>query len=374
MRLAKFLETDREPILSAAADYARTIPALANTDEKTLRDHLPHLLEAISADLRRSQSRTESIAKSHGAAPVTEEITSAQTHGLLRARRGITIEQLVAEFRALRSSILRLWLDQHVVDASTIDDVSRFNEAIDQAVAESVQYYAREREHWRQIFLGILGHDLRGPLNSIALTVEMMRRRASAPSEHTTLLTRAVKRLTSLLDSLLEYNRAGFGAGMVLQRGPTDLGSACAEEIELLRAAHPNADIQFTANGGVTAQVDPSRIREALSNLVSNAAKHGEPGRPIAVALEGDASTARISVENAGHIPPEEFELLFEPLRQRDTPSARAERTHLGLGLFIVRQIARAHGGDTTGASADGIVRFTIELPKAETRPSEGDR
>lgn len=129
MRLAEFLETDREPILSAAADYARTIPALASTDEETLRDHLPHLLEAISADLRRNQSRTESIAKSHGRAPAMEGITSAQTHGLLRARRGITIEQLVAEFRALRSSILRLWLDRHVADASTIEDISRFNEA-----------------------------------------------------------------------------------------------------------------------------------------------------------------------------------------------------------------------------------------------------
>lgn len=371
MRLARFLETDREPILAAAAEYARTIPALADTDEETLRDHLPHLLETISADLRTTQSRTQSIEKSHGDAPEGDEVTSAQTHGLLRARRGISIEQLVAEFRALRSSILRLWLDKHGVNEHSAEDITRFNEAIDQAVAESVQYYAQERERWRQIFLGVLGHDLRGPLNSIALTVEVMRRGASAPPEQTALLSRAVKRLTSLLDSLLEYNRAGFGAGMQLQHIGVDLKAACADELELLRAANPNAEIQLVAKGDARADADASRVREALSNLVSNAVKHGEAGKPVIVTVGSDQSNVRITVENGGDIPPDEIEQLFEPLRQRDTESARTDRSHLGLGLFIARQIARAHGGDTRGESGNGMVKFVIELPKSLTAPKE---
>lgn len=371
MRLARFLETDRETILAAAAEYARTIPALEGTDEATLRDHLPQLLEAISADLRQEQSRKQSIEKSHGDAPVADDITSAQTHGLLRARRGISIEQLVAEFRALRSSVIRLWMDQHTIDASAVEDIARFNEAIDQAVAESVHYYAQERERWRQIFLSVLGHDLRGPLNSVALTVDVMQRKASASPEQTSLLSRAVKRLTSLLDSLLEYNRAGLGAGMKLQHAATDLEAACYDELELLRAAHPDADIALVVSGDAKAHVDASRLREALANLVSNAAKHGEAKKPITVTVEGDHSVVRIAVENAGHIPSDEFEMLFEPLRQRKSLSMETERTHLGLGLFIARQIARAHGGDTTGASDNGLITFTIELPKAVAPPRE---
>lgn len=364
MQLARFLETAREPIMVAVASYARSIPALRDTDEKTLRDHLPHLLDAIAADLRNSQSRAQSIAKSLGDGPVSLTTTSAQIHGLLRAQRGITIEQLVAEFRALRSSILRLWTDAYPVSTDSMEEINRFHEAVDQAVAESVEFFAQERERWRQIFLGVLGHDLRGPLNAVGLTVQLMRKRGSAPADQVELLSRGVKRLSSLLDSLLEYNRAGFGTGMVLHRGPTDVAAICAAELELLKAALPEAHIDFDFHREIIADVDPSQVREALANLVTNAVKHGLSSRPVTVSLEDGPDHISLMVENAGHIPPEEIELLFEPLRQRETPSVKTERTHLGLGLFIARQIARAHGGDATGCSGDGLVRFTIELPK----------
>jgi signal transduction histidine kinase len=366
MRIATFLENARDPILEAAIAFARTIPALKDTQEQVLRDHLPQLLTTISADLRSPQSRTESITKSHGHAPPSSSETSAQTHGLMRARRGISIDELVAEFRALRSSVLRLWGEAHLPAPDALDDITRFNEAIDQAVAESVQFYAQEREHWRQIFLGVLGHDLRGPLNSIALTVEVMRMDAVAPPAQTALLSRGVKRLTSLLDSLLEYNRANIGAGMPLQRAPVELSKACAEELELLRAAHPGADIDFEVHGDTEGDFDASRVREALGNLVSNAIKHGDPAERVTVRIEGNGSSIRVSVENRGEIPADDIEMLFEPLRQRDTHSAKSERTHLGLGLFIVRQIARAHGGETVGACTAGRVRFTIELPRED--------
>ncbi|MGJ7565453.1 sensor histidine kinase [Variovorax sp. GB1R11] len=374
MRIANFLEIARDPILEAAEAYAKTIPALRETDPAVLRDHLPHVLQAISADLRVSQSRTESIAKSYGEAPASLTQTSAQTHGLLRAQSGINIEQLVAEFRAMRSSILRLWGEAYAPDPGAIDDIARFNEAIDQAVAESVQYFAQERERWRQIFLSILGHDLRGPLNAIGLTVELMRMGATAPPSQTALLSRGVKRLTSLLDSLLEYSRASFGVGMALKLDQVDLAAVCAEEVELLRAAHPQAQIRYESLGDTAGAFDASRIGEALTNLVSNAVRHGDPGDATLIQVEGDDRSVRIRVENAGDIGVHEVEMLFEPLRQRDTPSATADRTHLGLGLFITRQIARAHGGEITGTSSKGRVRFMIELPKsAPTRVVDGD-
>ena len=363
MRLAHFLDSAREEILDAAVTFARTIPALATLDEHHLRDHLPELLRAISVDLQTAQSRTQSINKSHGDAAPVEAETAAQIHGLLRARLGLSIEQLIAEYRALRSSVLRLWADAHPAAPTAPADILRFNEAVDQAVAESVQFYAGERERWRQIYLGVLGHDLRGPLNALSLTVEVMRAEGSGLPAHTAMLTRGVKRLTSLLDSLLEYSRVSMGVGMNIQRSAVDIADECLDEIQLLRAAHPEAQIEFAASGDTKGEFDPSKVREALGNLVSNAVKHGDR-TGVSVRVDGAPNQIKIAVENGGDIPDHEFSMLFEPLYRRPSTAARVEHTHLGLGLFISRQIARAHEGDLTGACLDNRVTFTVTLPR----------
>ena len=364
MQLANFLESAREEILDAAVAFARTIPVLSTLAEHELRDHLPELLQTISADLRAPQSRTESIIKSHGDATPASFQTAAQTHGLIRAQLGLSIEQLVAEYRALRSSVLRLWADSHPEVPNTLGNVVRFNEAIDQAVAESVQFYADERERWRQIYLGVLGHDLRGPLNAITLTADLMRAEGSGRPAHLALLSQGVKRLGSLLDSLLEYSRTTMGVGMTLQREQVDLAPACADEIELLRAAHPDALIEYSTEGDTTGEFDASRIREALSNLVANAVAHGNTSGATSVRIAGNDAGVQVSVENGGDIAPEEFERLFEPLYRRDAQTSVVARTHLGLGLFITRQIARAHQGEVSVTCVEHRVRFTIELPK----------
>lgn len=158
MLLADFIEFAKEQILAESVAYAKTILSLKDEEEAVLRNHLPKVLEAISADLRNPQSRTESIAKSLGRAPAVGHETAAETHGLSRARSGLHIEQVVAEYRALRSCVLRLWADAAPPHADALQDVGRFNEAIDQALAESVRVYAGEVERWQQLFLGVLGH------------------------------------------------------------------------------------------------------------------------------------------------------------------------------------------------------------------------
>jgi hypothetical protein len=109
--------------------------------DEILADAVAKALEAISADLRTAQSRTESIDKSHGLAPATaiDQASAAETHGLLRARSGLQIEQVFAEYRALRSSVLRLLSEAAPPGREAVRDVGRFNEAIDQALAESVR-------------------------------------------------------------------------------------------------------------------------------------------------------------------------------------------------------------------------------------------
>ena len=368
MKIATFLEVASGPILSAATAYARTLPVFATADEAVLRDHLPELLQAITADLRLPQSRMESIEKSLGNAPSAEDETAAQAHGQARARSGLTTSQLVAEYRALRSSVLRLYADAHSAGPDAAEEIGRFNEAIDQAVAESVAYHEAELERWRQIFLGVLGHDLRGPLNAISLAGRLITLQAPPGlSAHAATLMHGVERMTALLDSLLELNRAGLGQQMPLRRDPCDLYQACTAEIQLLRTASPGATIDFMAQGDAHGMFDASRVRQALSNLVTNAIKHGSPAGAVMVTLEGQESAVLLSVENVGieEVSPGEIERWFEPLHRKDAHPAGLRHAHLGLGLFIVRQIARAHGGEVEGHAMGRTVRFTITLPKS---------
>ena len=378
MQIAEFLEHASQRILDESIAYARTIDVLANEDQAVLEDHLPKILIAISADLRTAQSRTESISKSHGRSVggARRDETAAEIHGLARARSGLHIDQVVAEYRALRSCVVRLWSEEMPPSSDALRDVERFNEAVDQALAESVRVYAAEVERWQQIFLGVLGHDLRSPLNAIALTAEVIAAKASEDLlRPTTTLMRSTRRMASLLDSLLQYNRASLNGGMVVNRSKVDLASVCGDEIEMQRAALPDAKLSLESHGDTLGDFDASRVREALGNLITNAVRHGSPGEPVTVRVEGEDASVRIVVENRAteDIPANEIEQLFEPLRRGALHRSSTDRTNLGLGLFIVRQIVKAHGGDVVGRSADHRVAFTITLARSERKDAKNE-
>jgi hypothetical protein len=166
MRLAPFIRGNMEPILAHWEAFAATLlPAASGLTSLALRDHAAQILNAVAMDLDTPQTRQEQSEKSKGRAPTftgTSE-TAAQTHAVLRAQGGFDINQLVAEYRALRASVLRLWLDNAPPDATTLEDIIRFNEAIDQAVAESVGHFHMQVEQARNLLLGMLGHDMRSP-------------------------------------------------------------------------------------------------------------------------------------------------------------------------------------------------------------------
>lgn len=372
MRLADFILENTEDILAAAEGFAQSLqPAAAHMDSEALRDHMPMILSAVALDLRSPQTSQEQIQKSLGLKPSPHGApeTAAQTHALLRAKAGFDIEQLVAEYRALRASVLRLWLASgSSVEKTSADDVVRFNEAIDQAIAESVAFYTAEVDRWRHVFLGVLGHDLRGPLNAILLTAEMLSRMTGdAPlSKHTLRLIQSGRRMKSLLDDLLDFSRSSLGLGLVMRRTEANLAHGCAEEVEVLRAALPHCPIEFHAEGNSVGNFDVSRIREVLGNLVANAAKYGTAGARVLVRLSGDLNAVRLSVENEGvPIPLETMRDIFEPLRRGNVPDGEGDRVSLGLGLFIVREIARAHGGEIQALPTDRGTLFTLTLPRA---------
>ena len=173
MRLADFIKRDMEPILAQWEAFAATLmPAAGSMAPADLRDHARQILDAVVKDISSPQTKEEQREKSLGRAPRLIEApeTAAQTHALLRARRGFDINQLAAEYRALRASVLRLWIDDCRPDVPDLNDMVRFNEAIDQAIAESVGFFNDQVEQSRNLFLGMLGHDLRSPLQTIQST------------------------------------------------------------------------------------------------------------------------------------------------------------------------------------------------------------
>jgi signal transduction histidine kinase len=358
MRLADFIEANTPAILAEWESFASSLlPAAAGMDAAALRDHAEQILQAVAADLRRPQTLLEQSAKSMGLAAVLPGApeTAAQTHALLRATGGFSIRQLVAEYRALRASVLRLWAEAGAYGPQAMEDAGRFNEAMDQAVAESVDCFTSEVDRWRAIFLGVLGHDLRGPLNAVLLTSRVISALgAGTPvSQQTEKVIRSGERMKQLLDDLLDYNRTSLDIGLRVAPKPVDLATVCREEVQLLRAALPASTIELATAGATQGSWDGSRLKQVVSNLVVNAARYGGPGGIIRVELHGGDVEVRLSVENTGPGIPKELQgSLFEPLRRHAGLDPHDEGASLGLGLFIVRQVALAHGGNVGVESA----------------------
>jgi signal transduction histidine kinase len=366
MRLADFIDLELEAILSRWEAFAATLlPAARSLDSLALRDHAEHILRAVSADLRSPQTPAEQEQKSRGQALPLASETAAMVHATLRATSGFSIRQLVSEYRALRASVLRQYLDLADEEAAQLEDVCRFNEAIDQAIAESVDYFATEVDRWRNIFLGVLGHDLRGPLNSIQLTARYISQVNPSPdlAAHIDRLLKSGQRMSELLDDLLDFNRVSTGGRLDVEVGPVDLVDACRQEVELQRSAHPSARIEFDSAGSCPGVWDASRIRQAVGNLISNAIRYGND-EPVRVVVQREGDQVRVAVDNRGAtLGKTELDSIFDPLVRGSAGTSDTERGHLGLGLFIVRQTAEAHGGTVDVHSADGQTRFSMVLP-----------
>lgn len=170
MRLFDFIDGSMEPILQAWENYTRSVETeLPKQDSIGLRNHAEKMLRTVAADMRTPQSRQQQSEKAQGRGPRSSSETAAQTHAVARLIAGFSMDQMVSEYRALRASVLSLWLTQEsFADAHHVKDMIRFNEAIDQALAESIAAYGTAVEATRKMVLAVLGHDLRSPLGAIA--------------------------------------------------------------------------------------------------------------------------------------------------------------------------------------------------------------
>jgi signal transduction histidine kinase len=371
MRLSGFILNNLEAILQEWEDFARTLDRPGQPlDAADLRDHAQRMLEAIAADLSTAQSAQQQVDKSKSQGP-DEDDTAAKTHAINRLVVGFTVDQIVAEFRALRASVIRLWMNHIKTGAPfQVEDMIRFNEAIDQALAESIGRYTAEVQASRTIFLGILGHDLRTPLSAILLGADVLLRTDGLGERATRISSRihaSVKRASRIVGDLLDFTRSQLSPGIPVSRAPIDIVPVCERIVEECRIVHPHANIQWHSANSALGDLDGARLEQVFSNLIGNAIQHGDKHSPIVVTLAVNDARLNFSVHNSGSAIPEEvLPLIFNPMGRfsQNASADQSAQSSLGLGLYIAAEIVKAHEGriDVTSTAKDGTT-FSVELP-----------
>lgn len=215
------------------------------------------------------------------------------------------------------------------------------------------------------LFVAVLGHDLRNPLSTIVTGATLLDRApedAQGTRKRAGAILRASERMDRLIQQMLDFARARVKGGIPVAPVDVDLGALVRSAVAELPAP-TGKRIEAEVEGDSRGSWDADRLMQVISNLLANAAEHGVPAAPIKVRVDGrDANVARLVVQSGGFIPAERIGVLFSPFKPRD-PQSRG----LGLGLYIVEQIAIAHRGSVTVASTpeDGTT-FVVTLPRAQ--------
>ena len=224
-----------------------------------------------------------------------------------------------------------------------------------------------QTESTRAQLLAMLGHDLRDPLHSINMAGMVLERGASQPGGQQAGIGRRIQsssnRMQRLIGQVLDMSRidGGIGLGMATER--IDLAVVVEDLVDEARTAYPAIDYAIENRPATFVQADSARVAQVLSNLLSNARHHGEPGRPITVRAMVDGQHAVIDVANHGApIPPDFVPTLFNPFKRTSLLNPR-NRTGMGLGLYIALQIVREHKGELNYRHEDGQVIFSVRLP-----------
>jgi len=380
MQLSLFIKAHIEFILAEWETFARTlIPPAETMSVHLLRATAREILLDIAQEMDLAQTEGERRSKSEGLAlQASTRRSPATEHGSLRQLAGFNLTQLNAEYRALRATVLRLWADRAAADDARIeaeadDQINRFNEGVDQALAESIASYSHDVAISRDTFLAVLGHDLRSPLGALSTCVQILGTPGADDARKQRVLQiarRSVASIDEMITDLLEYTRSRLGRGVEVIPTLADLHPLCQEACDEVRSAHPKRVLTCRMDGDLVTMFDEHRMRQVLRNLLTNAVQHGDPLLPVILEVGGDTEQVHLIVRNHGKpIAPDALQVIFNPLVQvAAAQSAPDERpsTSLGLGLYIAREIVVRHGGSitVTSSAAEGTA-FKVQLPRS---------
>jgi signal transduction histidine kinase len=217
-----------------------------------------------------------------------------------------------------------------------------------------------------EMLTAVLSHDLRSPLNAVLTSAVLIQRRSTEQPVRETAgrILSSGKRMSRMIEDMLDMARARLAGGIPLKREPADLGVLIDRVVSEIQAAYPEGRIEVQRAGDLNGNWDGERLAQVASNLLGNALQHGDEGAAVKVKVDGTRSEAvLITAENSGTIPPDLLPQLFDPFRGAQRQAGRTEG--LGLGLYIVQQIVVAHGGSVDVESGDGNrTTFAVRIPR----------
>jgi signal transduction histidine kinase len=368
--LARAAASHRDPALRALAEELRHLPPASGPidPERVAASGRAELAADVGADpelaeARDRPGRAAEIARRLG-------VGSFVSVPLLARGRTLGALSLVRDDpgRCFRPADLPFAEELGARCALALDNARLFREAEEaRHLAEESARAKEDAARFGEQLLGMVSHDLRSPLAAIAASTQLALRRAGDDEALGRALRRtlsAAGRMGRMIDDLLDFTRARLGGGIPLSRREADLGKIARYAVEEAQAAHPEHPLvhRLHYQKGL---YDPDRMSQVVQNLIANALEHGAARAPVVVETRPEGERVVLEVSNQGAaIPEEALPAIFEPFRG----AAQGKSRHLGLGLFIVREIVRAHGGEVSARSGPEGTTFTVRVPR---RPAD---
>ena len=266
MHLSKFILSNLEEILSAWESFASTVLPENKFETLVLRDEAEEILKTIAIDMETAQSTSEQADKSKGrAGPRTEQDSAAELHAADRLRLGFNQVQVVSEYRALRATVIRLWVESSPeIDDSAMDQLIRFNEGIDQALSESTSRFMQLIENSRHFATAVMAHDLRNPLNAIVSSAQFLVRAERPDRDAIKALASTIldsgNHMVKLIENLVDFTRTRLGQPLPVKPNLIDLEQICRQTVAEIRAAHPQRTIRLNCQGELHGTGDATRM------------------------------------------------------------------------------------------------------------------
>jgi signal transduction histidine kinase len=366
MRIADHLRTHASAISNRWERVVLAeVPALSALPRTALVDHLPEFIEGLAAWL---DADDEKAAVGFGAL--------IEGHALQRHSSGVDLETLSAEYATLRRVILEQLLEVAKPE-ELAQSLVRLEAGLDRAISEAARRYSAARDDIRERFIGILAHDLRDPLTTVMMSATILADMTLGEKQAQLVerINRGAQRIERMMDDLLDFARGRLSGGIPITPELADMGEICREAIDEARALGPAREVTFEGTGDLRGLWDRERIRQALANLLSNARHYGTGAIRVRAWEREDRHAVLASVQNGGSVlAPETIKRIFDPFARATTKAEPGSRRRggLGLGLYIVEQIAKAHGGVCRASSAEDTTTFTMEFPRTPLEETPG--
>lgn len=331
-------------LVSWQREVLREIAALAHLSERLLVDPVGIVVDRITDWLIGAPDRVESLAH------------AVEAHTVQRFRHGFPIDSVVHEYARLRRCM------REVADVSL---GAQLDDALDAATACATKRYLLQREELRDRFIGVLAHDLRSPLACVTMASEIMLAGERTPRERTILelVLDSADRMQRMVNDVLAWARESAGDMFPIHTSTQDMAAILSQVAQETQLAHGEHAITLDTSGDLRGLFDRDRIHQVITNLVRNAIEHGSGTAHVEAHEADEGETIILVVRNRGALRASSISDITDPFRRRKRPSNAR-----GLGLYIVDQIARAHGATVEMTAMDEDTAITIRWPTRRRR------